>query len=326
MITKKEIYCLKLVLRGPFYEEYLCCLDRNDKKKFFNTRVMKKSQITRNSVDSKMIKYELLIRSKLRHSFLTNQICAFQDYENLYYVTEAAPICLFDKRIFPEKFTLIQSRFYISELFLVLKYLNSKNQHYNFLCPNNILIGIDGHIKLDYSFCNNLEINDTGIFQNIEYTSLDYVFNRKFSHLSDYWSMGVLLYKMVFGSTPFTGKNIDKTVQNMICGKISFPDDTDENLKSFILLLLDPKNFFKKKKCKEIEEEIVNHSFFKNIDWRKIEEKSIEPPYVIKEPNYNLFNFPKLSSLYTSILEHDEKDGFGDMFLYYNTVHFIYRD
>lgn len=325
MITKDELYCLKSLIKFSFFEEYLCCVKLQDRIKFFNARVMKKAAIMRSNNDEKMVEFELMIRSNLRHPFLVNQVCAFQDYDNLYYITESAPVCLFDTKIFPKTFSIMQARFYISEIYLCLKYMHSKKQIYTFLCPDNVLVGVDGHIKIDYCFCNCLETKNTGIVQNIEYTSLDYILNKKFSFLSDYWSMGVLLYKMIYGYTPFISNTLEETVDKMINEPVSFSKIIDSDLTDFISMLLDVNNFENELLCEDFEKRIEDHPFLKDIDWNKIEQKTISSPFNIKIPSYDLSSFPKLSTLYTSDLRVGSKDGYGKTFFYYNTVHFLIK-
>lgn len=69
------------------------------------------------------------------------------------------------------QFTEEQSKFYFSEILLGLEYLHSKNVVYRDIKPENILLDIDGHIRIadfglskiipkrqkSYSFCGSPE-------------------------------------------------------------------------------------------------------------------------------------------------------------------------
>lgn len=324
MIEKDEIYCIKRHIRGPFFDEYFCCYDnRENKKIFMNVRVMKKAMIARNVIDEETVMLELKIRSKIRHPFLINQIFAFQDFDNLYYVTESASNYLLNNKNLPKVFSVKQAKFYIAEIFLCLKHLHSKNHHYTFLCPKSIILKEDGHIKLDFGFCNCIEYNNTGIKENIEYVSPDYIDNNRFSYLSDYWSMGIILYKMVFGFTPFDGETFDETLINLKNDKLVFPDHSDEDIKSFIMMLLDKKIFKSRPSCINYEEQIMKHKLFHGMDWKKMVSKIYPPPFIPEIPNYDLKIFPKLNILYASSSLNGKKDGFGKLFQNYNTVHFL---
>lgn len=326
MIDKNEIYCLRTKEKGSFFEEYLVCIETTASKKvFFGLRAMKKSLITQSSTDEQLVIFELMIRSRIRHPFLVNQVCAFQDYDNLYYVTDNAPVKLLNSKILPKIFSVEIAKFYIAEIFLCLKYMHKKEQNYTFLCPENIFLGTDGHIKLDYSFCNCLEYNNNGLLDNIEYTSVDYIDNKMFSYLSDYWSMGIVFYRMILGYTPFSGKSLPETIANMRSGDFYLPDTFDDSTKSFLSLLLDSKMFHSRPSCQELEDTILRHPIFADIDWGMLENKSIPPPYIVKHPDYDLKMFPKLSTLYTSDFIAGDKDGYGNIFSSYNSVHFLLK-
>jgi serine/threonine protein kinase len=46
------------------------------------------------------------------------------------------------------KFTEVQAKFYFSEILLGIEYLHSKHVVYRDIKPENILIDIDGHIRI----------------------------------------------------------------------------------------------------------------------------------------------------------------------------------
>jgi len=45
---------------------------------------------------------------------------------------------------------------------------------------------------------------------------------------SDLWSIGCLLYLILFGKLPFTGKNVSTLVKNILAGKLSIPKMPEE--------------------------------------------------------------------------------------------------
>jgi protein-serine/threonine kinase len=40
----------------------------------------------------------------------------------------------------------------------------------------------------------------------------------------DWWTLGILIYEMLFGTTPFKGKNRNATFQNILKDDVPFPD------------------------------------------------------------------------------------------------------
>lgn len=324
MMEKNEVICLKSIGKGPFFEEYLVCMRSEDAKhKNFALRAMKKSLITYSKSDEELVLLELMVRTRIRHPFLINQVCAFQDYDNLYYVYDYAPARLLDSKILPKKFSIEISKFYIAEMFLCLKYLHTKSQNYTYLCPQNVLLGADGHIKLDYSFCNCLEYNCNTMADNIGYISPDYIEHNRFSYLSDYWSMGIVLYRMIFGCTPFSGLDFESTVAEIRKCVLEIPGTVDKHAVDLIEFLLNKEMFQTWPSCNDFEAAIMSHPFFTGIDWSQIESKALEPPFLIKVPEYDLDVLPTLSTLYTTDFIVDDKDGYGTIFSNYNTVHFL---
>lgn len=41
----------------------------------------------------------------------------------------------------------------------------------------------------------------------------------------DWWTLGILIYEMLFGTTPFKGKNRNATFANILRDEVPFPDD-----------------------------------------------------------------------------------------------------
>jgi len=323
MFVKSDIVCLKFLGKGPFFEEYLVSAGLECARSArFSLRAMKKTLITLSETDEEMVMLELKIRSKIRHPFLINQICAFQDYNNLYYISEYAPTPLLKSDILPRKFAPEITKFYIAEAFLCLRYLHSRGQTYTFLSQKNILLAADGHIKLDYSFCNCIEYSGN-IMDDVEYLSPDYLENNRFGYASDYWSLGIVMYQMLHGYTPFQSSSTVLTIAEIKKGNIVIQEPVDENTHNMINMLIDKNISEKYPDCKAFEDAVMNHPLFFDINWQMLENKEYEPPYLIRLPDYDTRGSPKLGMLYTSDYIVGEKDGYGNIFKGYNTVHFL---
>mmetsp|Transcript_18903 Transcript_18903/g.16745 ORF Transcript_18903/g.16745 Transcript_18903/m.16745 type:complete len:155 (-) Transcript_18903:40-504(-) len=99
----------------------------------------------------------------------------------------------------------------------------------------------------------------------------------------DWWTLGILIYELRVGRPPFLDKNHQRLGKLIKRGKIIFPDpirhkiDMSDELKDIILLLLDrnPKTRLGAKGHKEVME----HPWFKGVDFEAILEKKVDPPY-----------------------------------------------
>lgn len=121
-----------------------------------------------------------------------------------------------------------QARFYIAEISLGLLYLHKLNICYRDIKPENILIDLDGHIRIAdfglskpnmdereaaYSFCG-----------SPEYMAPE-MLKKEGHHLQvDLYCLGVLLYELVVGIPPFYSKDVSKIYYSIINDPISFPD------------------------------------------------------------------------------------------------------
>lgn len=102
----------------------------------------------------------------------------------------------------------------------------------------------------------------------------------------DWWALGVLSYEMLTGRLPFQSRDANsdnkKILFDLILYKeIEIPLDLKAETKFFLSQLLekDPK---KRIGSKFGFDEIKNHIFFRNVNWDKVENRELEPPFIPK--------------------------------------------
>jgi len=94
---------------------------------------------------------------------------------------------------------------YISQLAQGLKYLRQKNISHRDLKPHNILLK-EGVIKIiDFNFARTLEDNDMAmtLCGSPLYMAPEILGRNNYTSKSDLWSVGIILYEMVYGINPF---------------------------------------------------------------------------------------------------------------------------
>ena len=105
--------------------------------------------------------------SKLKHPFIVNMLCAFQDYENLYLVMDLLTggdlrYHYNSNHIFSEK----EIRFFISCLILSLEYIHENNIIHRDIKPENLIYDEKGYVRLtDFGIA---KINKDKIIQEIK--------------------------------------------------------------------------------------------------------------------------------------------------------------
>jgi len=98
------------------------------------------------------------------------------------------------------------AKFYFSEILLGIEYLHSKGIVYRDLKPENVLIDIDGHIKLaDFGLSKILETKSSltnSFCGSPEYMSPEMLLGSGHSFGVDYYSLGAILFEMLTGLPP----------------------------------------------------------------------------------------------------------------------------
>ncbi|KAK8581714.1 hypothetical protein V6N13_144724 [Hibiscus sabdariffa] len=100
----------------------------------------------------------------------------------------------------------------------------------------------------------------------------------------DWWTLGVFLYEMLYGTTPFKGENNEKTLINILKQPLTFPRIRVKSGKDFeemvkvedLISKLLVKNPKKRMGSLKGSVEIKRHEFFKGVNWALI--RSVRPP------------------------------------------------
>ena len=94
----------------------------------------------------------------------------------------------------------------------------------------------------------------------------------------DWWSLGALVYDMVTGSPPFCTNNRKKTIEKITKGQLRFPPYITDSLKDLLRKLL-CRDVTKRLGSKGGAAEIKAHPWFRKIDWKAAEERTLQPPF-----------------------------------------------
>jgi serine/threonine protein kinase len=123
-----------------------------------------------------------------------------------------------------------------------------------------------------------------------EYLAPEVISGQGHGSAVDWWTLGVFMYEMIYGRTPFKGENNEKTLVNIIKQPLAFPRvaaasgrEWDEHLRAQDLMTqLLAKNPKKRLGGCTGSAEVKKHDFFKGVNWALV--RSVRPPEVPKPP------------------------------------------
>ncbi|XP_024962687.1 phototropin-2 [Cynara cardunculus var. scolymus] len=289
----------------------------------FAMKAMDKAvMLNRNKVHRACIEREII--ALLDHPFLPTLYTSFQTPTHVCLITDFCPggelFALLDKqplKLFKED----SARFYAAEVVIGLEYLHCLGIIYRDLKPENILLQIDGHVVLsdfDLSFRTSCKpqvikhpqpkrrrsrsqppptfvaepsTQSNSFVGTEEYIAPEIITGAGHSSAIDWWAVGILLYEMLYGRTPFRGKNRQKTFANVLHKDLTFPSSIPVSLAArqliHALLNRDPAS-----RLGSIggSNAIKEHAFFRGINWPLIR-CMIPPPldspleFIEKDPN-----------------------------------------
>lgn len=253
--------------------------------KIYAMKALQKDRVLLN----KQLKYaqaEANILRKNNNPFVLSLYFAFQTPTCLYMVMDCCSKKNLSLLILKQNnFTEEEARFYIAEIILGVEYLHKQGVLYRDLKPENVLVGLDGHLMLcDFGLSKeNVGRNElaTSFVGSRLYLSPEMVKGQGFSPASDIFAIGLLLYEMLFGDVPYTATD-EKTLYDQIRNlAVEMPEEISQEAEDLILKLLikDPERRLGSKN----KEEIKRHPFFKNLDWEKMANKELVPPLFEEE-------------------------------------------
>ncbi|MFH4974481.1 hypothetical protein AB6A40_001190 [Gnathostoma spinigerum] len=249
-------------------------------------KVMGKEHIKkRNEVKHIMAERNVLI-SNINHPFLVSLHYSFQTKDKLYFVLDYLNggelfHHLQKERHFPEP----RARFYAAEIGTALGYLHENNIIYRDLKPENLLLDRHGHVVLtDFGLCkeNMNEKDTTDTFCGTpEYLAPEILQKRPYDRTVDWWCLGSVLYEMLIGLPPFYSKDRTQMYERILHMKLTIPISCSSACKNLIYGLLEKDNKRRTGFQRDFDE-IKNHMFFASIDWEKLVNRQVKPPFVPK--------------------------------------------
>ncbi|KAI0403935.1 serine/threonine-protein kinase sck1 [Xylaria palmicola] len=280
-----DFQILRLIGKGTFGQVYQ--VRKKDTSRIYAMKVLSKKVIVqKKEVAHTVGERNILVRTATSESpFIVGLKFSFQTQNDLFLVTDyMSGGELFWHLQKEGRFDEKRAKFYIAELILAIQHLHHNDIVYRDLKPENILLDANGHIALcDFGLSKaNLTKNDTTntFCGTTEYLAPEVLLDESgYTKMVDFWSLGVLVFEMCCGWSPFYAEDTQQMYKNIAFGKVRFPRDTlSQEGRNFVKGLL---NRNPKHRLGAIDdaEELKRHPFFADVDWDYLSKKLITPPF-----------------------------------------------
>uniref|UniRef100_A0A8B9JJW4 non-specific serine/threonine protein kinase n=1 Tax=Astyanax mexicanus TaxID=7994 RepID=A0A8B9JJW4_ASTMX len=265
---------VKVIGRGAFGEVQL--VRHRASQKVYAMKLLSKFEMIKRS-DSAFFWEERDIMAFADSPWVVQLCCAFQDDRYLYMVMEYMPggdlVNLTSTYDVPEKW----AKFYTAEVVMALDAIHSMGFIHRDVKPDNMLLDRNGHLKLaDFGTC--MKMDSTGMVHcdtavgTPDYISPEVLKSQGgdgyYGRECDWWSVGVFIFEMLVGDTPFYADSLVGTYSKIMDHKnsLNFPDDVEisKEAKNIICAFLTDRSV---RLGRNGVGEIKSHPFFKNDQW-----------------------------------------------------------
>uniref|UniRef100_A0A8C5B8N1 Protein kinase N3 n=1 Tax=Gadus morhua TaxID=8049 RepID=A0A8C5B8N1_GADMO len=292
--------------------------------KMYAIKALKKGDImTRNEVDSLQCEKRIFEAINVaQHPFLVNLHGCFQTAEHVCFIMAYSAGGDLMTHIHNGVFSDKQTRFYSSCVLLGLEFLHANSIVYRDLKLDNLLMDADGFVRIaDFGLCKEgMAHGDrtTTFCGTPEFLAPEVLTENNYTRSVDWWGLGVLIYEMLVGESPFPGDDEEEVFDSIVNDEVRYPRFLTPGSEE--LLQKDPE---KRLGGGEGDaQEVKRHNFFRGMDWNALLAKKLKPPFVpvIKTPE-DVSNFdeefthlkPVLTPPHTPyVLSREEQDVFSD--------------
>ncbi|KAK0673833.1 putative camp-dependent protein kinase [Cercophora samala] len=250
-------------------------------QRYYAVKVLKKQQV----VKMKQVEHtndERKMLSEVKHPFLITLWGTFQDSKNLYMVMDFVEGGeLFSLLRKSGRFPNPVAKFYAAEVTLALEYLHARNIIYRDLKPENLLLDRHGHIKItDFGFAKRVPDKTWTLCGTPDYLAPEVVSNKGYNKSVDWWSLGILIYEMLCGYTPFWDSGSPmKIYENILKGRIKYPAYLNPDAQDLLERLITPDLSKRLGNLYQGSQDVKNHIWFQEVTWDRLARKDIDAPY-----------------------------------------------
>ncbi|KAL3783671.1 hypothetical protein ACHAW5_007500, partial [Stephanodiscus triporus] len=239
---------------------------------------------------------ERMVMAKLDHPFVCKLINTFQDdaciYMLLSFIQGGELLNMIQGGEAHGGLPEIATKFYAAGILEGLTYIHRRHIVYRDLKPENVLLDSDGYtVIVDFGFAKVVTDKTYTFCGTPLYLAPEIVLSRGHDRAVDYWSLGCLIFEMLYSTTPFYESGIDqkRLFSNIAQSKWKLPDNGRKLSKHSIALL---NGMLQKRPTERLGclaggyRDVKDHAFFQEVNFNKLVKKQIKAPWVpqIEDP------------------------------------------
>ena len=206
----------------------------NYSNKYYAVKYMKKKKIIETCATLESVYKEISIQSKITHENIVKLYSSNEKEKDFSLVMEYVPGGNLFKKIHKQKGLNEDDAFkYFIQVCNAIYFLHKNDIIHRDIKPENLLLNSEGtKVKLcDFGWCCEVEIGNRKTFcGTFEYMAPEIIKEEPYNKSIDIWALGVLLYEMLYGYSPFhaqekTEDKATEVLKNILSKKITFPLD-----------------------------------------------------------------------------------------------------
>ncbi|GMF29503.1 unnamed protein product [Phytophthora lilii] len=289
-LTIQDFEMLSVLGKGSFGAVMLVRFKKDGR--VFALKIIKKNNMDQADVQNAMEERQILQR--IHHPYICGLVFAFQTNERLYLgMKYYAAGDLFYHLNMKGRLSVKDAKLYGAELVLAISYLHELNILYRDLKPSNVMIDSEGHIGVvdfglskQHIYGSNFGVktlSGTAEYVAPEALAQSADGSRNYGKAYDWWSLGIVIYEMLVGESPFYDENEHKMLSRIAYSDVVFPSDFPRDAYDLVkgLLSKDPKQRLGSERMGGVDA-IKRCRFFRHIDWDKLLRREVRAHWTPK--------------------------------------------